>query len=176
VNKRVKKIHVFVIIGVILYVCFVAFSYIHNIIMAALRPDLVFSYWIYLWYILYAFKITSFSPKFPLLLGLIDNLVMLILMLVYGTSKVTIFYFIIINTIIKVVPLYYLRNQAINMKDIYFTIVLFGIFVIWLHLNKQSLIGNAKTIHDSLIYGENKTPFMALLNKIKQNFKDLEVV
>jgi hypothetical protein len=50
--------------------------------MAALRADLVFSYWIYLWYILYAFKITNFSPKFPLILGLIDNIIMLLLMLV----------------------------------------------------------------------------------------------
>ena len=144
--------------------------------MAALRIDLVFSYWIYFWYILYAFKMITYSPKFPLILGLIDNIIMLGLMLVYGTSKVTIFYFIIINTLIKVVPLYYLRNQQIKMKDIYFTAMLFGLFIFWLHFNKQSLFGNIKIIHDSLIYGTNKTPFMALLNKIKNNFKNLEVI
>jgi hypothetical protein len=144
--------------------------------MAALRPDLVFSYWVYLWYILYALKITNFSPKFPLILGLLDNIIMLILMLLYGTSKETIFYFILINTIIKVVPLYYLRNEPLKMKDIYFTIILFLIFIIWLHLNKNSLIGNMKVIHDSLLYGENKTPFMALINNIKTNFKTLQVI
>jgi len=42
--------------------------------MVALRIDLVFSYWVYFWYILYAFKITNYSPKFPLILGLIDNI------------------------------------------------------------------------------------------------------
>lgn len=148
--------------------------------MAALRADLVFSYWIYLWYVLYAFKITNFSPKFPLILGLIDNIIMLALMLVYGTSRETIFYFIIINTLIKVVPLYYLRNEQIKWRDIYFTIILFIIFIIWLHLNRQSLIGNMKVIHDSLLYGQNKTPFMATLyklkNKIKTNFKSLKVI
>jgi hypothetical protein len=148
--------------------------------MAALRADLVFSYWIYLWYILYAFKITDFSPKFPLIIGLIDNIIMLALMLVYGTSKETIFYFIIINTLIKVVPLYYLRNEAIKMKDIYFTVSLFIVFIFWLHINHQSLIGNIKIIHDSLLYGENKTPFMSILyklkNKIKMNFKNLRVI
>jgi len=144
--------------------------------MAALRADLVFSYWIYFWYILYALNLTSYSPKFPLIIGLIDNIVMLILMLVYGTSTRTIFYFIIINTLIKVVPLYYLRNEQIMMKDIWFTIILFTIFVFWLHLNKQSLIGNLKLIHDSLLYGKNKTPFMALINKIKNNFKDLQII
>lgn len=144
--------------------------------MATLRADLVFSYWIYFWYILYVFKITTYSPKFPLILGLIDNIIMLILMLLYGTSHRTIFYFIIINTIIKVVPLYYLINQPIMMKDIYFTIFLFGIFIVWLHINKQSLFGNIKIIHDSLLFGQDKTPFMALINNIKTNFKKLEVI
>jgi hypothetical protein len=144
--------------------------------MAALRADLVFSYWIYLWYILYAFKITHFSPKIPLILGVIDNIIMLILMLIYGTSKETIFYFIIINTLIKVVPLYYLRNEPIKWRDIYFTIFLFILFVGWLHINSQSLYGNIKIIHDSLLYGQNKTPFMAVLNKIKKNFKRLQVL
>ena len=82
--------------------------------MKALRADLVFSYWIYLWYILYAFKITNLSPKFPLILGLIDNIIMFGLMLLYSTSRKTIFYFLIINTIIKVVPLYYLKNEQIK--------------------------------------------------------------
>jgi len=144
--------------------------------MSALRTDLVFSYWIYFWFILYAFKITTYSPKFPLILGLIDNLIMLVLMLVYGTSKRTIFYFIIINTLIKIVPLYYLRNQPLKMKDIWFTVILFIIFIFWLHINEQSLIGNLKLIHDSLLYDQDKTPFMVFLKKFTRNFKNLEVL
>jgi hypothetical protein len=144
--------------------------------MAALRADLVFSYWIYLWYLLYAFKVINYSPKFPLILGLIDNIVMLVLMVMYGTSRRTIFYFVIINTLIKVVPLYYLRNEPIKRRDIYFTTILFGIFILWLHLNKQSLFGNIKLIHDSLLFGQDKTPFMTLINNLKKNFKNLEVI
>jgi hypothetical protein len=144
--------------------------------MAALRADLVFSYWIYFWYLLYAFRITSYSPKFPLILGLLDNIIMLLLMFIYGTSKRTIFYFIIVNTLIKVVPLYYLRNETLKIKDIYFTIILFGIFFLWLHLNKQSLFGNIKIIHDSLLFGQDKTPFMALINSLEKNFKNLEII
>jgi hypothetical protein len=144
--------------------------------MAALRADLVFSYWIYIWFILYEFNFTEYSPKFPLILGVIYNVIMLILMLLYGTSGRTIFYFIVINTLIKVVPLYYLRNESIRMTDIYFTSGLFLLFVFWLHLNKQSLVGNIKLIHDSLLYGKDQTPFMALLNKIKQNYKTIEII
>jgi hypothetical protein len=144
--------------------------------MAALRADLVFSYWIYAWYILYACKITTYSPKFPLLLGLIDNIILLMLMLFYGTSNKTIFYFIVINTIIKGIPLYYLKEEPIKPKDILFTIALFFVFIIWLHMNRQSLMGNLKLIYDSLLYGQNKTPFMSFINMLKKNFKNLEVI
>lgn len=144
--------------------------------MAAIRADLVFSYWIYVWFILYIFKFIKYSPKFPLILGLIDNIIMLLLMLYFGSKSKTIILFIMINTLIKVVPLYYLRNQKIKMIDIYFTIALFIIFVIWLHINKQSLAGNLKLIHDSLLYNKFQTPFMSLFNKIEKNFKNLEIV
>ena len=144
--------------------------------MSALRFDLVFSYWIYVWYVLYALSATKFSPKFPLTLGLLDNIVMLVLMFAYGTSSRTIGYFIVINTLIKIVPLYYLRKEPIKLNDVYFTVLLFLIFVIWIHLNNQSLYGNMKLIHDSLIYGQDKTPFMDFINKIKFNFKNLEII
>jgi hypothetical protein len=144
--------------------------------MAALRADLVFSYWIYLWFVLYELKFIEYSPKFPLILGVIDNLIMLIMMLLYGTSRRTIFYFIVINTLIKLMPLYYLRNESIKLNDIFFTCGLFIVFVFWLHLNKQSLIGNIKLIHDSLLYGKDQTPFMALVQKIKSNYKTIEVI
>lgn len=144
--------------------------------MKALRADLVFSYWIFIWFLLYEFKMINYSPKFPIILGIIDNIFMFILMIFYGTSRRTIFYFIVVNICIKAVPFYYLRNETIKLKDIYFTFGLFLLFIIWLHINQQNLIGNLKLIHDSLLYGKDKTPFMALLQKIKQNYKTLEII
>lgn len=141
--------------------------------MALLRVDLVFSYWIFIWFLLYELNFTKYSPKFALILGIIDNIIMLVLMILYGTSRRTIFYFIVINTLIKIVPLYYLRVQPIKLNDMYFTGGLFLLFVIWLHLNAQSLVGNMKVIYDSLLYGKDHTPFMALLKQIKTNYKRL---
>ena len=142
----------------------------------ALRADLVFSYWIYAWFILYAYKYLKYSPKFALILGLLDNAVMLLFMMLFGTSTRTIFYFVIINTIIKVLPLYYLRQERITGKDVYFTCGLFILFIGWLHINEQSLIGNIKIIHDSLLYGKNETPFMNLLSSIEKNYKNIRVL
>ena len=139
--------------------------------MEVLRIDLVFSYWIYAWYVLYTFKMIRYSPKLALTIGLIYNFMILIMMLLYDTRIKTIISFIVINTLIKVFPLYYLINEKILLKDVYFTIGLFIVFIIWLHINNQSLKGNAKIIYNSLLYGKNKTPLMALLQKINNTIK-----
>jgi hypothetical protein len=96
-------------------------------------------------------------------------------MLLYGTSKETIFYFILINALIKALPLYYLRHQTIQLKDVYFTGGLFVLFILWLHLNSQSLVGNMKIVYTSLLYGKDQTPFMALLKKVFKNYKIMEM-
>jgi hypothetical protein len=144
--------------------------------MSTLPPHMVFSYWTLVWFILYYFKLTSFSPKFAITVGILENIVLFILMVIWGTSSRTIIWFVIINTLIKIMPFYYLRNESYNLKDIYFTFGLFFLFIVWLHINNQSLIGNAKLIYDSLIYGNDNTPFMNLLHKIKNNFKRYEII
>jgi len=144
--------------------------------MAIIPPHMVFSYWILVWFILYYFKLTQFSPKFAITVGILENIVLFIFMIIWGTSLRTKIWFVIINTLIKILPFYYLRNEPYNLKDIYFTFGLFLLFVIWLHINKENLIGNAKLMYDSFIYGKDNTPFMRLLHKIESNFKIYEII
>jgi hypothetical protein len=139
--------------------------------MRVLRFDLIFSYWIFIWFLIYKLKWIMYSPKFAIIFGFIENCFMLIMMFLFGTKTESIIYFIIINFFIKVIPLYYLRNDYIYWKDIYFTFVLFIIFIIWLHINNESLVGNLKLIHDSLVYNRINTPFFALIKKFKNNWK-----
>jgi len=141
--------------------------------MTNIRIDLVFSYWIYLWYLLYILRFIKYSPKFAMAIGIVDNFIMLCLMLYFATKMQTIIMFLIINTIIKIIPYYSLRRETIKIKDILFTLFLFIIFIIWLHINKQSLRGNLKIIYDSLIYSQNKTPLMSLFQQIKKNYINL---
>lgn len=144
--------------------------------MAALRADLVFSYWIFVWFILYKLNVIPYNPKFVLIVGLFDNLIILILMFLFTLKIETIVLFIIINTAIKIIPLYYLKNETIKLKDIYFTILLFIFFIIWLHINKQSLKGNLKIIINSLLYNKGETPFINLINNIKKYYKNIEII
>jgi hypothetical protein len=138
-----------------------------------MRIDLVFSYWIFGWFLLYLGKFTSFSPKFVLIVGLIENVMMWIAMFMYATPLFTIGSFMLINLFIKIIPLWYLRKESIRLKDIYATIGLGVLFTVWLHINHQSLIGNMKLIHDALLYGKNTTPFISFLTQFKQNIKKI---
>ena len=141
----------------------------------ALRFDLVFSYWIFFWYILYILHFTKYSPKFIIGISIIENIFMLFMMIRSGSNRRTITYFIIINALIKVLPYYTLRKERIQYQDILATIIYFIIFVIWIHMNNQSLIGNSKLIYDSLIKNKNQTPFLELISKFERNYKNMKL-
>ena len=139
----------------------------------SLRIDMIFSYWIFVWYLLYMLKIINYSPKFAIGLGIIENIILLCVMFYFGTKVSSIIMFLIINLFIKIIPYYTLRKETIKIKNILFSVVLFIIYIVWLHINKKSLTGNLKVTYDSLIYDKNKTPLMNLLQKIKNNYINL---
>jgi signal transduction histidine kinase len=107
-------------------------------------------------------------------MGLIDNIILFLLMILFGTKWKTIVYFVIINTFVKIIPLYYLQNDKIRIKDIIFTLFLFLLFIGWLHLNNESLQSNTKLVYDSLVHNKNKTPFLQLMKKIEENVNKLK--
>lgn len=141
----------------------------------ALRVDLVFSYWIFFWYILYALKYTKYNPKLVIGLGIIENFIMLLFMFYYDTKLNTIIKFLIINFFIKIVPFYMLLNDTIKITDIYATIVLFIIYSIWVYLNGETVIEYHNKIFESLIKSKDETPFMSLVNYLQQYFKTYKI-
>jgi hypothetical protein len=136
----------------------------------SLRIDMVFSYWIFLWYLLYILQIVNYSPKFAIGLGIIENIILLCLMFYFGTNMSSIIIFLVINLFIKIIPYYTLRKETIKIKNVLFSFILFIIYIIWLHINNKSLSRNLKITYDSLIHGKNKTPLMNLFHKIKKNY------
>jgi len=133
-----------------------------------MRFDLVFSYWIFAWYLLYMAKIVNYKPKLAILLGIIDNTIMLIGMILYGSNFRTILSFITINVFIKLLPYYSLRHETIRISDWKPTIILFLIYCFWLYLNKENLTGNYKKVFDSLINNRDDTPAMQLFKKFSR--------
>lgn len=104
------------------------------------RFDFGFSYWIFVWYILYKCKITSYNPKIALIIGLFENILVLFAMLYYNNKILYIFVFVIINILIKLIPLWTLRNTSYKWVDFYAAFLLFIIFSIWLNINDVNFI------------------------------------
>ena len=133
-----------------------------------MRVDLVFSYWIFAWYLLYKARLLSYNPKFIIIAGIIENSFLLLYMLLHGSNGRTVFWFIFINTFIKVIPFYTVRNERIQVRDIWFSGLVFGLYAVWVALNRQSLTGNYRAVVDSLIHNRDETPFLAFVKKLKQ--------
>lgn len=133
-----------------------------------MRFDLVFSYWIFAWYLLYMLKFVKYNPKFAIMIGILENIVLLIFMSLNGANRRTIGYFILVNTFIKVLPFYTVRDDTIKVKDIQVTLMLFIIYIGWIFLNNQSLPENYKLAYFSLTKNQDTMPFLALVSYVKQ--------
>jgi hypothetical protein len=129
------------------------------------RFDFVFSYWIFVWFLFYELGATMYSPKIALLVGLIENIGILILMLYFANSWLNIFLFCFINFFIKIVPLYLLRNTSLKIRDLYAFIVLFGIYILWILVNQVSIIDEAKRRYNEIRDNKPLGPFMYYVKK-----------
>ena len=131
-----------------------------------LRIDFIFSYWIFFWYILYVCNLTNYNPKFVIICGLIENLIILLFMFYYNTKQRLLYLFIIMMFVLKIIPIYTIWNTKITFMDVYVTIILFILYLIWMHIHKKNtndFIGNTKKL---IFYNKNTLPGMQLLEKI----------
>jgi len=102
------------------------------------RVDFIFSYWIFLWYLLYECKIIQYNPKLALSIALISNIVPLGLMIYYNNNIIYILLLLFINFFIKVIPLVRLQHIQIAYKDFYYFGILLIFYIVWLLLHHIS--------------------------------------
>jgi hypothetical protein len=131
-----------------------------------LRVDFIFSYWIFFWYILYIFNITNYNPKFIIICGLIANLIILFLMFYYKTNPKLIYLFVIMMCILKIIPIYTIWNSKIKMNDIFITIFLIILYLLWIFIHKKNINDYIINTKKLIIYNKNTLPGMQLLEKL----------
>ncbi len=129
------------------------------------RFDFVFSYWIFIWYVLYQYKIVDYNPKLALFIALIHSIFVLVLMIYFNNSMIHILLFIVIQLCIKIYPLWSLRNVSSSSRDIYDMIGLFIIYNIWLWLNNHNIVHLHKTTYQSIRENKISTPIIYLVDK-----------
>jgi len=137
--------------------------------MELIRLDLVFSYWVFAWYLLYISSITLFNPKFALLIGLIENSAYLFLMIYFNNSLSKIILFIIINIFIKIIPFYTLIKTKYQIKDVISTFVLFIIYIFWLKINNKldvNLYQYLNKIYKSITENKSDLPLTNYLERV----------
>ena len=135
------------------------------------RPDFFFSYWIFAWYLLYMFNIVKgYNPKFAIIVGVIENMCVILLMLYYKTKPIYLILFVVMFIIMKIIPLYTVWKSRITLKDIISTIVLFVVYLIWVNLNGKSLIELKNQTIDLVAHNKNTFPGIALLYRLINTF------
>jgi hypothetical protein len=129
-----------------------------------IRSDYIFSYWIFLWFILYLLKLVPYNPKIIIILGIIEILFTLIYLIVKNASIKEITKFLIINIIIKFIPLLLIYKDPIERKDIYATVILVLIYLIWMYINDVNVI----KVYEKLInsYLENNSSSRTYFSKL----------
>lgn len=105
-----------------------------------IRSDYIFSYWIFLWFILYLLRLVPYNPKLIIILGIIEVSLTLIYFIYKNAPLRKIIKFIIINIIIKVIPLLIIYKDPLRKKDIYATFIFILIYIIWLYINNVNVI------------------------------------
>jgi fumarate reductase subunit C len=140
-----------------------------------IRPDLLFSYWIYLWFFIFYFTKgdSEFAqnihfygnPVLVFILALVENIITLALLVAENVSFTILAKFALMIVVIKGVPLYLLREQKIHIwRDLFVLSIIFLIYNIYLLLNDTDLIEIYKKTFYTIATGDRKTPFMWLIS------------
>lgn len=114
------------------------------------RPDFVFSYWAFVWYLLYIGGVVTANPKLALILALTANIFQLV---IFVRDPIRILLFLFFQFFIKILPLYTLRHLPIGGPGP--TMVVFLLYMAWLALNNIDVY----TVYTT----EMKTPLSDLL-------------
>ncbi len=126
------------------------------------RFDLLFSYWIFTWYLFYICGWTTYNPTLAILIGIIENMTMLFSM--YKTKPSTIIFYIIALFLFKLLPFFSITHR-IQFIDFIVTMLLFIIYVWWLYLNGLTLMYPLQLSKD-IINNKIDLPFTFLMKKI----------
>jgi len=126
----------------------------------------IFSYWIFIWFILYYFNIVKYNPLFILIIAYFITLLELIYLFNNNINKYNFIKFFIINVIIKFIPIILIFKYPIiiNNEDLLcgFYILCLYIFVMS-YLNKNPYIYYKKMLNTYINDNNEYKSFVSIL-------------
>lgn len=131
------------------------------------RPDLIFSYWIIAWFLLYYFtSYIEYSPKFLLIIGLLFNSGVFLTMVYNKMNLYYLFTFFVAIFLLKLIPIYLLREENIEKRDVDASFVLFSIFLVYFVIFKGGITNSIQSFKkgfQKMTTGKTETPIMKML-------------
>jgi hypothetical protein len=151
--------------------------------MRELTPDLLFSYWLFFWFVIYYILVTVKTPIssiiknrfYPLLAfhaATIYDTMQLLNILVKNPNINIIIKYLLTILFLKIVPIWIMMQQNIGinyLNDITIMIIIFGIYNLYLYTKNTNVSNIYTEENDAIVKGENITPFFKFLN-ISQYF------
>jgi len=123
--------------------------------------DLIFTYWIFAWFLLYYLVFPNlYNPKFALISGLIVNLVILCILIYNAVPLFYIIGFMIVILVTKISPLYLIRKTKIRINDIYFTVCLFLLYVLYFWIKENKNLKQRRSELGNFLSGKANSPIM----------------
>ena len=103
-----------------------------------ITPDLLLSYWLLLWFIMYLLNIIKYSPKLWFIIALIY--IIIITLCMYKKNMNFILLFILIAIVGKVIPLYIMRKDKYIFNDFLFGLLIVIFYLFWVKYRNRNVI------------------------------------
>lgn len=118
----------------------------------------IFSYWIFIWFILYYIGLTKYNPLFILIVGYIFTLFEFIYLKINKSSRYNLIKFMIINIIIKFIPILLIIKFPLrfDLKDIYISIYLIFFYIITMSIMNKNPYEYYKLMLHTYLYNDEK--------------------
>jgi hypothetical protein len=142
-----------------------------------IRWDYLFSYWIDVWAIFYIFAYYTkgspgakyiahnMNPVLLLIVGLVDNLLYLLMILIHNPDPSVLIKFFPMIIITKIIPLYFLLQFPISIViNIIWSVIIFIIYNMYLKTDNRDFYGVYTSTRKYVLGGEDRTPMFMLMN------------
>ena len=118
----------------------------------------IFSYWTFVWFILFYIGLIKYNPLFILIIGYIFKLFEFIYLIIKKSSKYNLIKFMIINIIIKFIPILLIIKFPLrfDLKDIYISIYLIFFYIITMSIMNKNPYEYYKLMLHTYIYNDEK--------------------
>ena len=134
------------------------------------RPDLNFTCWILVWFVLYFFKVIHYNPKYLLILGIVLAVLQFGVLVLYYKSISYIIAFIMANLLLKGLPLYVIYSAKTTAEDVYVLFIFVVLYAVYLKLNNKNIYRFFVEFMTPSVNGRKSfpviNPLQALLSKL----------